>query len=133
MKKHDEIMTSEEYFTDVPDCIFSGNDYREKIEKACELTKGILTFEDFKADDSDRNFNFELVINGKKDSFSVQKVSDYVDGNSLIIGLNQILKNANYEGDQRFVILAGGSFDFGIAFVNGQQENELIEFGFSNK
>jgi len=132
MKNHDEIMSSDEYFTDVPDCIFNGNEYREKIEKACELTKGILTLETFKADDSDRNFNFELVVNGKKDSFSVQKMSDYVDGVSLIKGLNQILKNADYQGEKRFTMLSGGSFDFGIAFVNSQQENELIEFGFSS-
>ncbi len=129
MKNHIEIISENEFFGDLPDCISGGNSYKEKIENSCKITNGILQLDDFKSEDSAKEFKLELVINGKSDSFTIQRMSDYVDGKSLIKGLNQILKNSGYQGDKRFTELNGGDFDFGIAFVTKEQEDELIENG----
>jgi len=131
----DDIISDEEFFFGVPDCIFHGNDYKEHIEKAFNLTKGILNLEKFESDKIQKMigvepgyiYDFNLTVNGKNENFHVQRMSDYVDGLRLIEGLNQILKNSGYAGDKYFYEIHGSVFDFGIAFTNKEKEEELIE------
>jgi len=70
------------------------------------------------------------VINGKTNSLTIKRHSDYVNSESLVRGLNQILIDLGYKGNKFFTDLTGGAvFDFGIGFVTKQQEDKLVENG----
>lgn len=73
---------------------------------------------------------FELTVNQNHEKFEVIIVSDYVDTNNLILGLNSgILKNSEFITEKRFVDLVGGPVDFGIAFISKDKEMSLAKNG----
>lgn len=74
-------------------------------------------------------YEFNLFANGKPVNFSVEVMSDYVDSNGLITGLNQILQEIGYEGENQFCDINGGVADFGVAFITKEKEKELASQG----
>jgi hypothetical protein len=127
MKDYTEIIKEEEYFSTIPDCIFEANDYEEIIIESFRITQGVLNLESFEVTDHESTFEFKLVVNNKPENLVVNVISDYVDGDSIILGLNKILENNNYKGDKFFCDLMGPIFDVGIAFITKQKEKELAE------
>ena len=72
---------------------------------------------------------FDPFINGRSFDFDVDIVSDYIDGNGLVNGMNSILAKAGYEEGKRFCDVSGGVLDFGIAFISPEKEKELAVNG----
>lgn len=123
------LISNREHFYDVPDCISECSDYKELIENSFGLTDGLLALQSFKCTDNDAKFMFELIVNEKPENFELNKVSDYVDTNGLISGLNLILQNSNVQTENRFIDLVGGPVDFGIAFITPDKEMNLAKSG----
>jgi hypothetical protein len=123
------LISNEEHFYDLPDCISECSDYKDLIEKSFALTDGRLTMESFKCSESETAFLFELIVNQKPENFEVKKISDYVDTNGLISGLNSILTNSMVKTQNRFIDLVGGPVDFGIAFISPEKEMNLAKNG----
>lgn len=124
-----DIILDSEHFIDLPDCIAGADDYKETIEKSFAISQGLLILDSFVGEKDSDEFKFTLVVNGKNENFSVRIISDYVDSENLIIGLNEILKNSGYEGERRFCDINGGVADFGIAFISPLKETELANQG----
>jgi len=124
-----DIISNEEHFYDMPDCISECSDYKDLIEKAFELTNGQLNLEFFECSEKGDEFQINLKVNQDSNTISVKKVSDYVDAEGLIYGLNQILKSNRIESNKRFVDLVGGPVDFGVAYISINKEVELAENG----
>jgi hypothetical protein len=129
MNYFNDIITDEQHFIDMPDCIADGSSYRETLDKAFNLTNGLLHLNDFKWSESNGRYDFELNVNDKIHHFSVDIASDYVDSNNTIAGLNQVLIDSGYTGDNRFCDINGGVADFGIAFITKEKEPELAQQG----
>lgn len=129
MNYFNDIISDSEHFIDMPDCIADGGSYQETLEKAFNLTQGILSLEDFQWTQNDKKYDFTLKVNGTTHQFSVDIVSDYVDSNNTIAGLNQILVASGYTGENSFCDLNGGAADFGIAFITKEKEAELAQQG----
>lgn len=129
MNYFNDIILDNEHFIDLPDCISEANDYKETIEKSFAISQGLLTLDSFVGEKNNDEFKFTLVVNGRNENFSVQIISDYVDSENLLAGLNDILKNSGYEGDRHFCDINGGVADFGIAFISPLKENELASQG----
>lgn len=123
------LISNEEHFYDLPDCISECTDYKELIENSFGLTEGLLKLQSFKCTDTGAQYLFEITVNEKSESFEVNKVSDYVDTNGLISGLNSILNSSNIQTQNRFIDLVGGPVDFGIAFVSPDKEMNLAKSG----
>ena len=123
------LISNEEHFYDIPDCISECSDYKDLIEKSFNLTEGQLVLDSFKCSEEDGTFLFELTVNQNPESFKVKKVSDYVDTNGLIAGLNNILNNSRLKTQKRFIDLVGGPVDFGIAFISPDKEMNLARNG----
>jgi len=123
------LISNEEHFYDIPDCISECSDYKELIENSFGLTEGLLKLQSFKCTDTETKYVFELTVNEKSENFEVNKVSDYVDTNGLISGLNSILNSSNVQTQNRFIDLVGGPVDFGIAFVSPEKEMNLAKSG----
>jgi len=119
------IIMDQEFFTYSPDCIADGDSYKELIEKAFELTKGILNLDKFDWQSTADELQFQLLVNGSTQHFSVDIIADYVDSLGIITGFNQILENVGYRGSRQFCDTDGGVADFGIAFITVAQEAEL--------
>ena len=122
-----DIITNEEHFIDLPDCIATGQDYKETIEKSFKITNGLLQLDEFNWAKNNGRFEFDLTVNRKQVKFSVEIASDFVDSNGVIDGLNHILDEIGYEGDKRFCDLNGGVADFGVAFITREKEAELAK------
>ena len=56
-------------------------------------------------------------------------ISDYVNSNAIIDGLNQVLRDSGYSGEERFCDINGEVADFGIAFISPEKEEELVANG----
>jgi len=123
------LISNEEHFYDIPDCISECSDYKGLIENSFGLTDGLLALHSFKCTDNEAKFIFDLIVNEKPENFEVNKVSDYVDTNGLISGLNSILQNSNAQTKNRFIDLVGGPVDFGIAFISPDKEMNLAKSG----
>ena len=72
MNYFNDIITDEQHFIDLPDCVNDGSSYKETIEKAFNLTKGLLSLDEFNWKLNDGNYELDLVVNGQPHSFSVQ-------------------------------------------------------------
>lgn len=129
MNYFNDLITDDEYFIDVPDCIADGGDYQLMIEKAFFLSEGILKLDDFSWTNDDERFLLDIVVNGQIVKFAVEIMSDYVDGNGLISGLNSCLEAADYVEERKFCEISGEIADFGIAFIYPDQEKNLVEQG----
>ena len=129
MNYFNDIITDEQHFIDMPDCIADGSSYRDTFNKAFNLTNGLLHLNDFKWSEHNGRYDFELKVNDKIHNFSVDIASDYVDSNNTIAGLNQVLIDSGYTGDNRFCDINGGIADFGIAFITKEKESELAQQG----
>lgn len=123
------LITDDEHFIDVPDCIADGSCYKETIEKSFKITQGILQLDEFSWVKNIEKFDFTLTVNGKEAGFSVAIVSDYIDSLGLIEGLNIVLNESGYSGDRRFCDINGEVADFGIAFITFAKEKELATQG----
>ena len=129
MNYFNDIITENQFFIDIPDCISDGNDYKETLEKSFLLTKGILELNNFESEELDGRFRFAIIVNNKATEFSVEISGDYVDSDGIISGLNKILKESEYEGNNYFCDLNGDIADFAVAFINSNEEQELISQG----
>ncbi len=129
MNCFNNIIADNEFFSDFPDCISEPADYAGDIQQACEITNGILVFESFNGTKVGDKYKFDLMINGTSFDFEVDIVSDYIDGNGLVNGLNGILTKTGYEGEKRFCDASGGALDFGIAFISPEKEQALAVCG----
>lgn len=129
MNYFNDIIKDNEHFIDIPDCISDANDYKETLENAFQISQGLLTLDSFAGNESDGKYILELGVNGKKEIIEVKIISDYVDSENLISGLNTILKNNEYQGDRYYCDINGGVADFGIAFISREKENELASQG----
>ncbi len=129
MNYFNDIITDNEFFAGLPDCISEAADYSEEIQKSCEITNGILVFESLNGSKVGNKYKFDLFINGRSFDFDVDIVSDYIDGNGLVNGMNSILAKAGYEEGKRFCDVSGGVLDFGIAFISPEKEKELAVNG----
>jgi len=129
MNYFNDIITDDQHFIDVPDCIADGSSYQDTFEKAFNLTNGFLSLQDLTWFENKGRYDFELKVKDKIHKFSLDIVSDYVDSNNTIAGLNQILLDSGYTGDERFCDLNGGVADFGIAFITPLKEARLAEEG----
>ena len=123
------LISNEEHFYAVPDCISECSDYKELIEQSFNLTDGQLILESFNCSESETTYIFELTVNKSTEKFEVKKISDSVDTNGLILGLNSILINRGVITQNRFVDLVGGPVDFGIAFISPDKEMNLAKNG----
>lgn len=124
-----DLISNDEHFYDMPDCISECADYKDLIEKSFGLTAGQLNLDSFKCYEQDNKYLFELSVNQNQEKFAVNKISDYVDAKSLILGLNLVLKNNNIVTNKRFIELVGGPVDFGIAFISIDKEMNLAKNG----
>ena len=124
-----DIITDEDFFYDMPDCISCANDYESLIENSLKLTDGILKLERFNSEDKDNKFLFELIVNNQTIKFSLENQSDYVDSEGLITALNMILDTLDIEGNRIFCDVNGGTIDFGVAFITPEKEKELASNG----
>ena len=129
MHYFNDLISDEEHFIDVPDCIADGSSYKETFENSFNITQGILKLDEFSWTKNNEKFEFELVVNGKAAGFSVCIASDYVDSSGLIEGLNNLLNECGYSGDKRFCDINGGVADFGIAFITKEKESDLVTQG----
>jgi hypothetical protein len=129
MNYFNDIITDNEFFAGLPDCISEAADYSEEIQKSCEITNGILVFESFNGSKVGNKYKLDLIINGTSFDFEVDIVSDYIDGNGLVNGMNGILTKTGYKGEKRFCDASGGALDFGIAFISPEKEQELAVNG----
>ena len=125
MSDFNDIISSEEYFIGLPDCIADGNDYKNDIENSFLLTKGILKLNGFSSAENDGRFEFDLIVNDKPENFSVEIMSDYIDSDGLINGLNELLVKCGYNGSKKFCDINGGIADFGVSFITKDQEIKL--------
>ncbi|HQW96109.1 MAG TPA: hypothetical protein PLU58_09925 [Saprospiraceae bacterium] len=124
-----DLITNDEHFHDIPDCISSCVDYKELIEKSFLLTNGLLNLESFVCSEETNKYLFHLTVNHKFTEFQVNIVSDYVDANNLIAGLNFIIINSGVKTEKRFIDLVGGPVDFGVAFISKDKEMNLAKNG----
>ncbi len=129
MNYFNDLISNDEHFIDMPDCIVDGSSYEETIEKSFKITNEILKLDKFSWSITNGRFEFNLIANGNPANFSVEIVSDYVDSNGLIAGLNKILKESGYKGEKQFCDINGGVADFGVAFITKDKENELASQG----
>ena len=125
MNAFKNMITDQEFFTYIPDCIADGDSYLALIEKAFELTEGALTLEKFDWESTADELQFDLLVNGIAHQFSVDIIADYVDSLGIITGLNQLLEKIEYDGSRKFCDTDGGVADFGMAFITTAQEAEL--------
>ena len=123
------IISNKEYFYEMPDCISECKDYKDLIQQSMNLTNGQLSLETFECVDQEKTYQLNLKINSKENSISVKKISDYVDADGLIIGLNSILKSSSMKTEKKFIQLVGGPVDFGVALVTSEKEMELAKGG----
>ena len=129
MNYFNDIILDSEFFLDLPDCITDGNAYKEKFENAFKLTNGILQLGAFSWEAANGKYEFQLEVNNRPVNISLAAISDYVDSDGLIAGLNEILRVTGYEGDRHFCDINGGVADFGVAFITPSQEGQLAEKG----
>ncbi len=122
----EEYLEEDEYFTDVPDCISSGEDYKELIEKSFLLTDGLLVLEDFTTSTSGGKFHLELMVNNNSIAADIGIISDYVNGTDFIELLNKIILEIAPASDGKFYTLTEDYADFGIAFLNKEKSIELM-------
>lgn len=127
MNDFKDIIADNEYFIDLPDCIADGNDYKETIENSFKITNGVLKLDNFSWSTNNERFEFDLIANGKPTKFSVAIMSDYVDNDGVIDGLNKILKESHYKGERKFCDIYGSTADFGVAFISIEKEFELAK------
>lgn len=129
MNYFNDLISNDEHFIDMPDCIADGSSYEETIEKSFKITNGILNLNEFSWSNNNGRFEFNMVVNGKPANFSVEIMSDYIDSNGLIEGLNKILQENGYKGERNFCDINGGVADFGVAFISKEKEKELASQG----
>jgi len=124
-----DIISNDEHFYDMPDCISGCSDYKDLLGKSFDLTNGQLHLGAFECSDTGDEFHFKLKVNMHLHKMSVLKVSDYVDAKGLILGLNKILESNKIESNKKFVDLVGGPVDFGVAYISLEKELELAQNG----
>ncbi len=129
MNAFNDLISNDEHFIGLPDCIADGSSYEKTIEKSFNITNGILKLDKFSWSNNNGRFEFNLIVNGNPANFSVEIVSDYVDSNGLIAGLNKVLKESGYEGEKQLCDVNGGVADFGVAFITKGKEKELASKG----
>ncbi|MGL4632456.1 MAG: hypothetical protein ACRCVT_14740 [Leadbetterella sp.] len=63
-------LLEQEYFVDMPDCIFEPNDYKDAVENMCRISQGVLTLDSFEGRVNEGKYELDLVINGKRDLYN---------------------------------------------------------------
>ncbi len=125
MNELNDIISDDEFYTDVPDCIFSGNDYKDHILRAFKTTNGILKLDDFSSAYKDGRFEFNLIVNGKTSAFSVERQSDYINLPEFEEGLNKILQENGYKGEKKFICFGSAEMDYALAFISEAKYQEI--------
>ncbi|MEM1321091.1 MAG: hypothetical protein AAGG75_12630 [Bacteroidota bacterium] len=120
------IITSNDFYIGMPDCISSALDYKQIIEEAFKLTNGLLTINKFEGKNTIEKYSFVINVNGEDCEFDLDVISDYVDTTNLFPALNSILDKVNYNGPNRFYSLYGNVLDFGIGFIPKEKYKELV-------
>ena len=126
-KEFEDLMSVNEYFIGVPDCVADGNSYKQDIEESCRITNGILILNEFSWSQTDEEYILELRINKKSQKLTLSKMGDFVDYESFISGMNTILRESGYDGEKRFCEISNVEIDYGVAFITLDKEIELIE------
>lgn len=125
MNVFNNLISDNEYFIHPYECIYDSQDYKAIIEKAIELTNGILELTKFSCKCNIEEFEYHLEINKKTVYIYAQIYSNYIDSHGLITGLNVILEEIGYDGNKHFCDLIGEVTEFGLAFITQEQELEL--------
>lgn len=125
------ILNEQQYFFDIPDGIYSVMDYEDLLQKSLELYRPQIDFHFLPLPESDDKYVFNIDIEGFSKTYSVDKASDYVDSNNLVLLLNDMLKAIDTNTHRYFISLRYVC-DFGIAFVNDELRAKLLENGFAD-
>ena len=78
MNYFNDLISDEEHFIDVPDCIADGSSYKETLKIRLISLRGILKLDEFSWTKNNENLN-SVGCKWKAAGFSVCIASDYVD------------------------------------------------------
>lgn len=120
-----EFLKPAEYFVDVPDCIFSGDDYRELIVKALSLSNSQLVLESFSASKDHDGYIIEVIVNSTVLKVKIPITSDYVNDQALVDFLNEIKSIKKSLEEYEYFAMDEAVVDFGIAFITKEKYIEI--------
>ena len=121
------IISKEEFFIGMPDCISCPEDYYQYIEESINITNSILQLDNLSSLTENGKFLFKFSVNQIPNHIQVDIISDYVDSKNFINGLNKMLKNVGYSGNKKYYCLYGSVLDFGVAFTTEDKIVELVK------
>lgn len=124
------ILDANSYFFDIPDGIWSVNDYSDLLKKSFFLYDSSINIDFISMPNIDDKYVFNIKINEFTKSYYVDKCSHYIDSCNLVAILNDILQNIDKCCDRFFVELRDVC-DFGIALIKQEQCELLIENGYT--
>ncbi len=109
------------------ECVGCAEDYRDVLEEISQFTGGELRIDSFRADEGTQP-SLIFVANGKQMRFEVDPETDYLDIDTLLPLLNQVLE----ADDKRMWYVWDAELygqDFGIAFVTVEERDALRKHG----
>lgn len=128
LKKIEDIIDKNNYFFDVPDCIFEGKDYFEFFTKSFNLLEKSLAFSFSSVEETEESYILNLNIEDKSKTIKLGKCSHYIDSENFIIILNEILSLLNYNQKQYYLI-SNNICDFGIVLADEKTFQVLSDNG----
>lgn len=128
LKKIEDIVTDKEYFYDIPDCIFEGEDYYTLFSKSFDLLQKQLDFSILSIETTEENYILNLNIENKLKIITVQRYSDYIDGDNFIKGLNEILLLLSNK-EKKYYLITNMICDFGIVLADAKTYQTLSDNG----
>ena len=109
------------YYTDIPDCIISIDDYKELIENLFKLNENQLVLKQFSSSDN------EIILNINDEKYTIEvEDSEYFDF-SLLNRLNEIIQKKLPKEKRTFIDISGIKADFAIGFATKEKEIELFK------
>lgn len=129
INKFNDII-SDEVFLVLPDQIESSYDYKDIINKAFDLTNGVLDFGDISILEEGKYFRFKVISKGIETNFRLNANNNYsIDILNLVRGLNKALTDIFYLGNERFYSIGGSVIPYGVGFISSKQKRTLQKEG----
>jgi hypothetical protein len=123
------ILKSNQYFYDMPDGIFSVDDYHRLIDRSLKLYGPHITFSFTPRVAAAADcYEFEIQLAGITKQFKISRTSHYVAEDELVQILNELLQIIDPSSAKAYCALRN---DFGIAIVTPDQKEDMIDQGFS--